>query len=83
MMASFESEPTRVIDKFNEGNFNLWKFKIKMLASMNLWNIVDGSEEASPSNADLKVLKDKPKTCQKGNVHHQPQLGNLCNYMSK
>lgn len=82
-MASSKSKAARIMKKFNGRKFNLWKFKIKMLASMNLWNIVDGSEEASPSNADLKVLKDKPKTCQKGNVHHQPQLGNLCNYMSK
>ncbi len=42
-MASFEGESTRVIDKFNGENFSLWKFKMEMvLASMDLWEIVDG-----------------------------------------
>ena len=45
-MTSFESKAARIIDKFNGENFNLWKFKIKMLlASMDLWDIVDGSEK--------------------------------------
>ena len=58
-MASFESEASRVIDKFNGENFNFWKFKIEMLlAFMDLWDIVDISEEALPSNADSKVLKE-------------------------
>jgi hypothetical protein len=44
-MALFEGESTRVIDKFNGENFNLWKFKMEMvLASMDLWEIVDGSK---------------------------------------
>jgi hypothetical protein len=46
-MTSFEGENARVIDKFNGENFNLWKFKMEMvLASMDLWEIVDGFEEA-------------------------------------
>ena len=46
--------------------FNIWKFKIKMLlASMDLWDIVDGSEEASPSNADPKVLKEYQRRIKK------------------
>ncbi len=58
-MASFEGESARVIDKFNGENFNLWKFKMEMvLASMDLWQIVDGSEEAPPSNLDPKVIKE-------------------------
>ena len=65
-MASFESEAARVIDKFNEGNFNLWKFKIEMLlAFMDLWDIVDKSEEAPPSNADPKVLKEYQRCVKK------------------
>jgi hypothetical protein len=58
-MASFEGESARVIDKFNGENFNLWKFKMEMvLASMDLWEIVDGSEEAPPSDSDPKVIKE-------------------------
>ena len=57
-MASFEGESVRVVDKFNGENFNLWKFKMEMvLASMELWDIVDDSEEPPPSNADLKDKK--------------------------
>jgi len=57
--ASFEGESARVIDKFNGENFNLWKFKMEMvLASMDLWKIVDGSEEVPPSNSDPKVIKE-------------------------
>ncbi|KAH8962822.1 hypothetical protein BDL97_05G121000 [Sphagnum fallax] len=58
-MASFEGESARVIDKFNGENFSLWKFKMEMvLASMDLWEIVEGSEEAPPSNADPKIIKE-------------------------
>jgi hypothetical protein len=58
-MALFEGDSTRVIDKSNGENFNLWKFKMEMvLASMDLWEIVDRSEEAPPSNADPKVIKE-------------------------
>jgi len=65
-MASFEGESARVIDKFHGGKFNLWKFKIEMLlASMDLWDIVDGSEEAPPSNADPKVIKDYQRRVKK------------------
>jgi hypothetical protein len=55
-MALFEGESAKVIDKFNGENFNLWKFKMEMVfASMDLWEIVDGSEEAPPSDTDPKV----------------------------
>jgi hypothetical protein len=65
-MASFEGESAKVIDKFNGENFNLWKFKMEMvLASMDLWEIVDGSEEAPPSNADPKVIKEYQRRAKK------------------
>ena len=55
-MASFESEAARFIDKF----------KIEMLLSfMDLWDIVDGSKEPPPSNADSKVLKEYQKCVKK------------------
>jgi hypothetical protein len=58
-MTSFEIVSARIMDKFNTKKFNLWKFKIEMLlASMDLWDIVDGSEEPLPSDADTKVLKE-------------------------
>jgi len=58
-MTSFEGESPTVIDKFNAENFNLWKFKMEMvLASTDLWEIVDRSEEAPPSNTDPKVIKE-------------------------
>ncbi len=65
-MASFEGESARVIDKFNGENFNLWKFKMEMvLASMDLWEIVDRSEEAAPSNADPKIIKEYQRSAKK------------------
>ena len=65
-MASFEGESAKIIDKFNGDNFNPWKFEMEMvLASMDLWEIVDDSEEAPPSNADAKVMKDYQRRVKK------------------
>jgi hypothetical protein len=65
-MASFEGESARVIDKFNGENFSLWKFKMEMvLASMDLWEIVDGFKEAPPSNADPKIIKEYQRRVKK------------------
>lgn len=58
-MTSFKSKAARIIDKFNDENFNFWKFKIKMLlVSMDLWDTMDKYEEVPPSNADPIVLKE-------------------------
>ena len=57
-MASSDSEGLRVIDKFDGENFNLWKFKMEMvLASRDLWDIVDGTEEPPPTTSDVKDKK--------------------------
>ena len=65
-MAFFEGENVKIIDKFYRERFNLWKFKIEMLsASMDLWDIIDGSEEAPPSNADPKVKKEYERRVRK------------------
>jgi hypothetical protein len=65
-MASFEGESVRVIDKFNGEKFSLWKFKIEMvLASMDLWEIVDGFKEAPPSNSDPKIIKEYQRRVKK------------------
>lgn len=72
-MASFESEVTRIIDKFNGETLNLRKFIIKMLfAFMDLWDIVDGSEDPLPSDADPKLVKST-KYMSNGYVHHRLQ----------
>jgi hypothetical protein len=57
-MATFENESARVIDKFKGDNFNLWKFKMEMvLESMDLWEIVEESEEPPSSDCwDLELL---------------------------
>ena len=58
-MTSFESENAVIIEKFNGGKSNLWKSKFKLLlASMDLWDILDISKEHLPSNVDPKVLKE-------------------------
>ena len=58
-MATFESESVRSIDKFKGENFGLWKFRMEMvLSSMDLWEIVDETEEPPSKDGDPKVLKD-------------------------
>ena len=65
-MTSIKNEATRIIGKFNGGKFHDWKFKIKMLmASMDLWDIVDKSKEPLPSNADPKILNEYRKRVKK------------------
>ena len=45
-MSILEIDALRGVDKFSGENFNLWKFKVKMiLAKKDLWEIVEGSEE--------------------------------------
>ena len=54
-MASSDNEGLRVVDKFNGKNFSLWKFKMEMvLASCDLWDIVDESGATPPSDVDVK-----------------------------
>ena len=58
-IGSFENESARVIDKFKGDNFNLWKFKMEMvLESMDLWEIVEETEEPPSFDDDPKVIKD-------------------------
>jgi hypothetical protein len=43
-MSSFQMESLKVMEKFNGGNFHLWKFKMRMMLSKHgLWKFVDGS----------------------------------------
>lgn len=62
-MVSFGDEGARVIDTFNEENFNFQKFKLEMrLASVDLWGIV---KETPLSNIDMKVKKKYQSCIQK------------------
>ena len=55
-MTLVDNEIARFIQKFNEGNTNIWNFKIEMLlAFMYFWDIEHGSKEAPPSNAYSKM----------------------------
>ena len=48
----------KLYDKFNEKNFNFWKFKINMgLASVDLWGIMDEFEVGPPFNVAPRVRK--------------------------
>ena len=52
-MVYLESKGARVMDKFHREKFSLSKFIMEMvLASMDLWNIVDGFKKAPVCNAD-------------------------------
>ncbi len=43
-MSSFQMESLKVMEKFDGGNFHLWKFKIRMMLSKHgFWKFVDGS----------------------------------------
>ena len=58
-MTYLGNEGDVVMNKFYGERTSLWKFKMEMfLASMNLWDIVNESKKALPSNANRKVLKE-------------------------
>jgi hypothetical protein len=43
-MSSFQMDSLKVMEKFDGGNFHLWKFKMRMMFSKHgLWKFVDGS----------------------------------------
>jgi hypothetical protein len=43
-MFSFQMESLKVMEKFDGGNFHLWKFKMHMMLSKHgFWKFVDGS----------------------------------------
>ena len=75
-MTSFESEATRIIDKFNGGNTNLWKFKIKILLASRSLRHYMRIRESHTFQCGSKILK-------KIHVHHQPQLGKQPTYASR
>ncbi len=53
-MSSFQMESLKIMEKFNGGNFHIWKFKIHMMLSKHrLWKFVDGS--ATIPNDENKI----------------------------
>lgn len=65
-MAYLKSEGVRVMNKFHKEKFTLWKFKLKIvLASMDLWGIIDRSKKVSPSNAYPELLKEYQRRIEK------------------
>jgi hypothetical protein len=43
-MLPFQLKSLKVMEKFDGGNFHLWKFKMRMMLSKHgLWKFVDGS----------------------------------------
>ena len=65
-MATFENESARSIDKFNGENFGLWKFRMEMvLASMDLWEIVEETEEPPSKDGDAKEIKEYNRRAKK------------------
>lgn len=65
-MTSFEGVNVIAIQKFNEENFNVWKFNLEMeLAFVDLWDIVHKSEGNPLSNVDHKMKKNYRKRAKK------------------
>ncbi len=62
-MSSFQMESLKVMEKFDGGNFHLWKFKMRMMLSKHgLWKFVDGSvtlpsEEVARADYNTKETK--------------------------
>ena len=65
-IASSTNDNLSMVDKFNGNNFGLWKFKMEMvLASKDLWDIMDNSESPPPNNAEESTKKEYTRRCKK------------------
>jgi hypothetical protein len=62
-MFSFQMESLKIMEKFDDYNFHLWKFKMRMMLSKHgFWKFVDGSatlpsEEVARANYNEKETK--------------------------
>ncbi len=69
-MSSFQLESLKVMEKFDGGNFHLWKFKMRMMLSKHgLWKFVDGSatlpsEEVARADYNEKETKAFALLCE-------------------
>jgi hypothetical protein len=54
-------ESLKVMEKFDGGNFQLWKFKMRMMLSKHgLWKFVDGSATIPNDENQITDYKEKP-----------------------
>ncbi len=59
-MSSFQMESLKVMKKFDDGNFHLWKFKMCMMFSKHgLWKFVDGSAIIHDDEDEMVDYKEK------------------------
>ncbi len=69
-MSSFQMESLKVMEKFDGGNFHLWKSKMRMMLSKHgLWKFVDGSatfpsEEVVRADYNEKEMKAFALLCE-------------------
>jgi len=69
-MSSFQMESLKVMEKFDGGNFHLWKSKMRMMLSKHgLWKFVDGnatfpSEEVVRADYNKKEMKAFALLCE-------------------
>ncbi len=68
-ISSFQIESLKVMEKFDGGNFDLWKFKMRMMLSKHgLWKFVDRSatlpSEVARANYNKKDMKAFALLCE-------------------
>jgi hypothetical protein len=69
-MSSFQMESLKVMEKFDGGNFHIWKFKMRMMFSKpGFWKFVDGSatlpsEEVARADYNEKETKAFALLCE-------------------
>jgi hypothetical protein len=69
-MSFFQMESLKVMEKFDGGNFHIWKFKMRMMISKHgLWKFVDGSatlpnEEVASADYNEKEMKAFALLCE-------------------
>ncbi len=69
-MSSFQMESLKIMEKFDGGNFHLWKFKMRMMFFKHrLWKFVDRSatlsnEEVTRANYNEKETKTFALLCE-------------------
>ncbi len=69
-MSSFQMQSLKVMEKFDGGNFHLWKFKMRMMFSKHgLWKFIDESatihdDEDQITNYNEKATKAFALLCE-------------------
>jgi hypothetical protein len=62
-MSSFQMESLKVMEKFDGGNFHLWKFKMRMMLSKHeLWKFVDEMQQFPMMKIKSRIItKRRPR----------------------